>query len=84
MTSATSPLRLLLIATVVCFAAIGAAQAAAAGHEAPKPKAKAKVSLTVRVKPTGSDHIVADGKVTPVPAQGSVALQERRDGSWRT
>jgi hypothetical protein len=81
MTSATSPLRLLLIATAVCLAAIGAAQAAAAGHEAPKPRAK--VSLTVRVKPTGSDHIVADGKVTPVPAQGSVALQERRDGSWR-
>jgi hypothetical protein len=81
MTSATSPLRLLLIATAVCLAAIGAAQAAAAGHEAPRPKAK--VSLTVRVKPTGSDHIVADGKVTPVPARGSVALQERRDGSWR-
>ncbi|HEX4731857.1 MAG TPA: hypothetical protein VH299_11345 [Solirubrobacterales bacterium] len=81
MTSATSHLRLLLIASIVCLATIGAAQAAAAGPDT--PKGKAKVSLTVRVKPAGSDHVVADGKVTPVPAKGSVALQERRDGSWR-
>jgi hypothetical protein len=81
MTSATSHLRFLLIASIVCLAAIGAAQAAAAGPDT--PKGKAKVSLALRVKPAGSDHIVADGKVTPVPAKGSVALQERRDGSWR-
>jgi hypothetical protein len=80
MTTAPSRLRLFLIAAAICLAAVGAAQAAAARSGA--PNRRAKVSLVVRFVPTGSDHIVAEGKVTPVPAKGSIALQERRHGSW--
>jgi hypothetical protein len=86
-------LRLLPLATAVCLALIGAgaglanagAAQAARGHDAHRHSAPnaPKVSLAVRVQPAGSDHVVAEGKVTPTPAKGSVALQERHAGSWR-
>jgi PA domain/Peptidase family M28 len=62
---------------LACFALGGRASAAA--HS---PRPAVKVTLDVQVKPAGSRHIVASGKVTPASTSGRVEIQFRRDGGW--
>jgi hypothetical protein len=42
------------------------------------------VSLAVRVKPVGSERILATGKVTPAPRIGRVEIQAMSVHGWRT
>ena len=70
----------LLVISIVCLGALAfGAGASAAGHTA----AGHKVSLAVRVKPAGSDRILATGKVTPVPRGARVEIQAHRPQGWR-
>jgi hypothetical protein len=64
-----------LLALVLAGSAVGAAQA-------PKRSAKHTLSLKVAVV-DGNRHILASGRAHPVPKGAWVALQSRRDGSWR-
>jgi hypothetical protein len=60
------------IGSATCLACF--ASAAAAGTH---------VSLTVRVKPPGSDRILATGKVTPAPRTARVEVQAHGPQGWR-
>ncbi|HEX4306819.1 MAG TPA: hypothetical protein VHZ54_12330 [Solirubrobacterales bacterium] len=73
----TPPSRLAaLAAAVACLAVLVAlvGEADAAVH---------KVSLAVRVKPTGSDRVLATGKVTPAPRLSRIEIQVQRAQGWR-
>jgi hypothetical protein len=63
----------LVVACVAAALALAAGASAAASH----------VSLAVRVKPAGSDRIVATGKVTPAPRVARIELQAHRRQGWR-
>jgi hypothetical protein len=63
-----------VLAVLIAFALGTAAQADAAAT---------KVTLTVRVKPAGSRHVVATGKVSPAPRHGRVTLELGQGKAWR-
>jgi hypothetical protein len=65
----------LLVISIACLAMlVPVAGASAATH---------KVSLAVRVKPAGSDRILATGKVTPAPQSARIEIQVHRSQGWR-
>ncbi len=65
----------MLVAAIGCLAILVPASGASA--------APTHVSLSVRVKPAGSDRILATGKVTPAPRAARVEVQAKRPAGWR-
>jgi hypothetical protein len=64
-----------LVAIATFLLLVGGASASGRGH--------VHVAFAVRVKPAGSDRVLATGKVTPAPRIARVEVQRRRPWGWR-